>query len=192
MDWTRLVNKAETKHFIANSVWVTHNTDRPPYWRRKKGWIAGQPPLILKGGVVFLKTARGLADRPILTLKKPKAGVITEQEAKDAAIAQVERAYAEYETERTRALSTTPPKPGMVLKLKRALYGLKQAGRTWNRKLDSKLRELGFVQSKNDACLYTHKRPGQDLGDGSVGTGIIRLNVWVDDVFATYNAPRTL
>lgn len=42
-----------------------------------------------------------------------------------------------------------------VCKLKRSLYGLKQASRTWNKKMDDTLKELGFRQSSADHCMYT-------------------------------------
>ena len=70
---------------------------------------------------------------------------------------------------------------GMVLKLKKALYGLKQAGRAWNQKLRNFLLECGFEQSQADHSMFykTRKVKGQ--------THVIRLNVHVDDSFATYS-----
>ncbi|QRV95406.1 integrase core domain protein [Ceratobasidium sp. AG-Ba] len=41
-----------------------------------------------------------------------------------------------------------------VLRIKRSLYGLKQAGRMWNKLFDSKLKELGYLPCKTDACVY--------------------------------------
>ncbi|QRV80986.1 integrase core domain protein [Ceratobasidium sp. AG-Ba] len=41
-----------------------------------------------------------------------------------------------------------------VLRLKRSLYGLKQAGRMWNKLFDSKLKQLGYLPCKTDACVY--------------------------------------
>ena len=70
---------------------------------------------------------------------------------------------------------------GMVLKLKKALYGLKQAGRAWNQKLRNFLLECGFEQSQADHSMFykTRKVRGH--------THVIRLNVHVDDSFATYS-----
>jgi Reverse transcriptase (RNA-dependent DNA polymerase) len=46
-----------------------------------------------------------------------------------------------------------------VLQLKRNVYGQKQAGRVWNDYLHQKLtKELNFVQSKHDECVYFRGR----------------------------------
>lgn len=42
----------------------------------------------------------------------------------------------------------------LVCKLKLRLYGLKQSPRCWNSILDSHLKNMGFVQTPNDPCLY--------------------------------------
>ena len=42
----------------------------------------------------------------------------------------------------------------LVCKLKKSLYGLKQSPRCWNTALDKQLKEMGFVQSTSDPCLY--------------------------------------
>jgi hypothetical protein len=42
-----------------------------------------------------------------------------------------------------------------VLKLQQNVYGSKNAGRTWYQYLSQKLvKEVGFVQSKVDECVY--------------------------------------
>jgi hypothetical protein len=51
------------------------------------------------------------------------------------------------------------PPPGYlsndkVLKLNKSLYGLKQAARVWNQTLNKAMTNEGFLQSKNDECLY--------------------------------------
>lgn len=46
------------------------------------------------------------------------------------------------------------PKELRVCHLNKALYGLKQAGRQWFRKLDTRLKELGFYSSLADPCIY--------------------------------------
>ncbi|KAL0416250.1 UNVERIFIED_CONTAM: Retrovirus-related Pol polyprotein from transposon RE1 [Sesamum latifolium] len=55
-----------------------------------------------------------------------------------------------------------PPKgydvsPGIVCNLKKSLYGLKKASRQWNQAFTEKMEEYGFLQSKNDYCLFTKK-----------------------------------
>ena len=50
--------------------------------------------------------------------------------------------------------SDVPIQPGYCWHLKRSLYGLKQAGWTWNKTLDRKLGELGFVRLDAETCLY--------------------------------------
>ncbi len=53
-------------------------------------------------------------------------------------------------------------KEHLVCKLKKSIYGLKQSPRCWNVALDSQLRVMGFVQSKNDPCIY-FKNAGDDI-----------------------------
>ncbi|KAL0413994.1 UNVERIFIED_CONTAM: Retrovirus-related Pol polyprotein from transposon RE2 [Sesamum radiatum] len=66
-------------------------------------------------------------------------------------------------------------KPGYVCKLRKSLYGLKQASRQWNQKFTEKLEVFGFVQSKNDYCLFTKEVFG----------GQVALLVYVDDILVT-------
>lgn len=59
------------------------------------------------------------------------------------------------------------PAPGSdfgdkVYKLHKSIYGLKQAARVWNKALDQKMIEIGFVQSKTDPCLYIYSADGKD------------------------------
>lgn len=62
-------------------------------------------------------------------------------------------------------------KDGHCLRALKSLYGLKQAARDWNTVYSDYLRELGFMQSRADPCLFTHHR------------GILLL-VYVDDIAA--------
>lgn len=66
-----------------------------------------------------------------------------------------------------------PDSPHKVCKLKKGLYGLKQAGREWNQKLDSVLKQLGFIQSKQEVCIYILKRKNGEF---------VILAVFVDDM----------
>ena len=65
----------------------------------------------------------------------------------------------------------------VVLKLNKSLYGLKQAGRVWNKLLIKSLIAWGFTQSTIDVCLLTR----------AVGSSIIWLLVWVDDIIIADN-----
>jgi hypothetical protein len=42
----------------------------------------------------------------------------------------------------------------LFCRLKRSIYGLKQSPRCWNSALDYQLKEMGFVQSSADPCIY--------------------------------------
>ncbi|TPX52460.1 DNA-directed DNA polymerase [Powellomyces hirtus] len=42
----------------------------------------------------------------------------------------------------------------LVCRLRRSLYSLKQSSRNWNQLLDARLKQLGFVQSNADNCIY--------------------------------------
>jgi len=46
-----------------------------------------------------------------------------------------------------------PKNSEKVCKLLKAPYGLKQGSRSWNKTLE-KLKELEFIQSKTDQCIY--------------------------------------
>ena len=60
----------------------------------------------------------------------------------------------------------------LVCKLKKSIYGLKQSPRCWNTALDSHLKQMGFVQSASDPCIY-HMDAGGDM---------FYLGVYVDDI----------
>ena len=65
----------------------------------------------------------------------------------------------------------------MVYKLNKALYGLKQGSKTWNHKLDKRLKQIGLVQSKVDQCVYHHIK----------GNKHFILTVFVDDLIIFTN-----
>ena len=62
--------------------------------------------------------------------------------------------------------------PNLVLKLKKSLYGLKQCGRNWHCSLHQYLREMNFLQSNADPCVFIQ----------NVESGTTILLVWVDDI----------
>ncbi|GAA5882302.1 hypothetical protein JCM1840_001402, partial [Sporobolomyces johnsonii] len=51
-----------------------------------------------------------------------------------------------------------PSRPHVVHDLCRSIYGLRQAGRKWNETFISKLKALGFTQSRADPSLFVHWR----------------------------------
>ena len=61
-------------------------------------------------------------------------------------------------------------KEHMVCRLKQSLYGLKQSPRCWNSTLDAHLKNMGYIQSSNDPCIYTSSE-----GELSI------IGVYVDD-----------
>ena len=64
-----------------------------------------------------------------------------------------------------------------VPKLKKALYGTKQASRLWQATLTEFLvKELKFVQSKSDPCLYRLEKDGD----------ILLVGVYVDDIICAH------
>nr|GEW98406.1 hypothetical protein [Tanacetum cinerariifolium] len=47
-----------------------------------------------------------------------------------------------------------PKYPNRVCKLKRSIYGLKQASRQWNKRFDDEIKKFGFIQNRNEPCVY--------------------------------------
>lgn len=49
---------------------------------------------------------------------------------------------------------------GQTVLLQKSLYGLKQASRSWNKRFDTAITNLGFTQLKCDSCVYKNKQKG--------------------------------
>lgn len=60
----------------------------------------------------------------------------------------------------------------LVCKLNKEIYGLKQSLKCWNTALGAHLKQIGFVQSASDPCLY-YKDAGGD---------IFYIGVYVDNI----------
>jgi hypothetical protein len=77
------------------------------------------------------------------------------------------------------AIPGRPLPSGKCYKLNCALYGLKQAGRNWNSKCSSYfIDELGFIQLRNDLCVYILVVEGKLVG-------VIAL--YVDDIILGFD-----
>ena len=63
-------------------------------------------------------------------------------------------------------------KENLVCRLKKSIYGLNQSPRCWNVALDAQLKNMGFVQSENDPCIYYRNTGGEMFYAG----------VYVDDI----------
>ena len=69
-----------------------------------------------------------------------------------------------------------------VCKLQRSLYGLKQAGRSWYKKIDAYLEELGLKRSNLDSCVYYQKKE-KDM---------LFIALYVDDLLIFANNHKTI
>nr|GFB67865.1 retrotransposon protein, putative, Ty1-copia subclass [Tanacetum cinerariifolium] len=47
-----------------------------------------------------------------------------------------------------------PKYPNRVCKLKHSIYGLKQASRQWNKRFDDEIKKFGFIQNRDEPCVY--------------------------------------
>ena len=70
-----------------------------------------------------------------------------------------------------------PKNSSKVCKLQRAIYGLKQASRSWNKRFDEEVKILGFIQSKEEPCVY--KKVSE--------SHIVFLVLYVDDILLIGN-----
>ena len=64
--------------------------------------------------------------------------------------------------------------------LNKALYGLKQAPAEWYKTFTNALKDIGFVRTSSEQCLYVFHR----------GTEKVLMGVFVDDIAVASNSPR--
>ena len=76
-----------------------------------------------------------------------------------------------------------PKDAGKVCKLQRSIYGLKQASRSWNLRFDEVIKEFGFIQNNEEACIYKKMS-----GSNSVAF----LVLYVDDILLIGNDVKLL
>ena len=69
-----------------------------------------------------------------------------------------------------------------VCKLNRSIYGLKQASRSWNIRFDETIKEFGFSQNLDEACVYKKED----------GNSRIFLVLYVDDILLMGNDKSAL
>nr|GFC08478.1 retrotransposon protein, putative, Ty1-copia subclass [Tanacetum cinerariifolium] len=74
-----------------------------------------------------------------------------------------------------------PKYTNRVCKLQRSIYGLKQASRQWNKRFDEEIKKFGFIQNRDEPCVY-RKASGSD---------VVFLILYVDDILIMgNNIPR--
>nr|GEW61249.1 hypothetical protein [Tanacetum cinerariifolium] len=71
-----------------------------------------------------------------------------------------------------------PKYPNRVCKLKRFIYRLKQASRQWNKRFDDEIKKFGFIQNRDEPCVYLK----------ASGSNIIFLILYVDDILIMGNS----
>ena len=64
-----------------------------------------------------------------------------------------------------------------VCKLQKSIYGLKQASKSWNIRFDETIKESGFSQNQDEACVY----------EKVSGSAIVFLMLYVDDILLIGN-----
>ena len=69
-----------------------------------------------------------------------------------------------------------------MCKLQKSIYGLKHASRSWNIKFDQSVKNFGFIQSRDEPCVYKK----------SSGNVMVFLVLYVDDILFIGNDVGTL
>nr|GFA60055.1 retrotransposon protein, putative, Ty1-copia subclass [Tanacetum cinerariifolium] len=71
-----------------------------------------------------------------------------------------------------------PKYPNRVCKLKRSIYGVKQASRQWNKRFDDEIKRFGFIQNRDEPCVYLK----------ASGSNITFLILYVDNILIMRNS----
>ena len=83
-----------------------------------------------------------------------------------------------------------------AIRLKKSLYGLKQAAKQWHTKLTSVFREIGFIQSDSDPCLFyrdddpirAFERATKVASESKMQSNRTYVLVYVDDIIIASNS----
>nr|GFA19762.1 hypothetical protein [Tanacetum cinerariifolium] len=60
----------------------------------------------------------------------------------------------------------------------RSIYGLKQASRQWNKRFDNEIKKFGFIQNRDEPCVYIK----------ASGSNVTFLILYVDDIMLMGNS----
>jgi hypothetical protein len=63
------------------------------------------------------------------------------------------------------------------MQLQKSIYGLKQASRSWNIRFDEVIKEFGFYQNEEEACVYKKES----------GSAVVFLILYGDDILLIGN-----
>ena len=84
------------------------------------------------------------------------------------------------------AIPGYPLPPGKVYRLLKALYGLPQSGRIWNKTFERFIKSLGFVNIREDVCVFILAREGRVVAilalyvdDFLIGTDSDNAEAWL-------------
>jgi Reverse transcriptase (RNA-dependent DNA polymerase) len=70
-----------------------------------------------------------------------------------------------------------PNNDSKICKFQKFIYGLKQESRSWNKRFDDEVKRFGFIQSKEESCVYKMVS----------GSYVLFLILYVDDILLIGN-----
>lgn len=160
-----VVNQEEAKgHKILTNRWVFRVKDDGTYKARLV--IRGNEQQDVDYDEIFSPVASMSAIRTLLALSAAKNFQLMTFDVKTAFL---NGELREDENIFMRVPSGMDVEESKVLKLKKSLYGLRQSPRRWNETFLKTMKEMGFVQAKNEPCIFRNN-------DSSVV-----LAIYVDD-----------